>query len=278
MNLVEKIIVSSEMLRHYRSKPKKVGLRLSLTVILNDDAAYCIPCTDDGVNHDWSSVLVGLPSRKGHYYDGAKSSWRDCEKHGKNANWLTNIKAVFWIPAEDDRPSMILSESQAMRQIVAKAPENAKREWDDKLTLEQIFSQRIQSVLDAAQEQKRANDIAKQANLLVTHITTTARHQAKINTDFDAKLAALKADFEAEQEACLAHYVEHSLQTDCDEDDETEWHPRAIELAGQKSDEHLPPAIPSFMGRGMGSQVVKIEDVFPQETPQESEEKTEKVA
>jgi hypothetical protein len=277
MNLVKKIDIHSEMLRHYRSTPKKVGLRLNLTIILTDDAAFCTRCMAgdaNDVSHDWSPVLTGMPYRKKTYYDGAKTSWRECETHGTQADWMTNIVGKFWIPAEDDRPSLIVSESKAMSLIAAKAPENAERTWNDKLRLEQIFSQRIQSVLDAAQEQKKASDIAQQANQLITHITTTARQQAKTNTDFDAKLAALKAEFEAEQEACLVQYVEHNLLNDCEEDADTEWHPRAIELAGAKADECLSPAIRPFKGRGMGSQAVKIGDVFPPETPQETEEKT----
>lgn len=270
MSLVKKIVVNSEQYRRYRSTPKKVGLELNLCIILQDDASFCTSCVPYEIKHDWSRVLEGLPFRVKHYTDGAQTRWADCEKqHGNNASVLSSVTARFWLAAEDDKPSKTLSESAAMRKIVNQAQENQGKPWDERLSLEEIFSARIQAVLDDAQQQQKALHIAKQANSLIAYATKTAREQAKSNTDFDAKLAALKAEFEAEQEACLAAFIRDELADECAED-ETDWHPRAIELATERADECLDPAIRSFMGRDRTCGKVKMADVFPEVTAEET--------
>jgi len=272
--LVERINVSSAVMRHYRSTPKMVGLELNLTLILTDEAAYCCRCQDD-VSYDWKSALEGLPFRRDPYYDGANTSYQDgCETHG-NCSWVTNLRAHYWLAADDDKPSNTLSESNAMRMIANRAPENEGKGYQDRLTLEEIYSLRIQAVLDQAKREVEASNIAKQANSLIAHVTKQVREQAMSNTGFEAKLETLKAEFVAEQEACLAAYLQDQLQADCDEPSKTEWHPRAIQLASERADECLEPAIRSFLGRGMDSNIVKAADVFPEETV---EEETEKVA
>ena len=158
MNMVKEISISSERLRHYRSDPKRVGLDLRLTIILSDDAAYCTSCIANDVSHDWSTVLKETPYRVKDWSDGAQTSFRACEKHGSYVRWMSNVVGKFWLAAEDDKPSKIISESQALRLITNKAPENKGKDWNERLTLEQIFSARIQSVLDAAQEEVEASE------------------------------------------------------------------------------------------------------------------------
>ena len=132
--------------------------------------------------------------------------------------------------------------------------------------------QRIQAVLDKAKQKVEADHIARQANRLCTHAASVVRERAMDSTEFEAKLKALKAEFEDAQKMFLTKYLETELQEDCG-GGKTEWHPRAIELAQERADECLAPAIRSFLSHGSDSSIVKMEDVFPAETAKEESEK-----
>jgi len=260
--------ISSEAVRQRGGKytTRKYGLKLSVSVMLGEEHEYCTRCQDQSrTSFQMSGAAEDLPFSAKTHRNGISLWTKGYQEKCETCGWDSVVQAVtfrFWLPS--DRPSETFSESQAMKMIAKRSPENAERgyshEQERPLALEAILEGRILAQFAALDKDIIRANAARQACRLASHYAADARKQAKESCNWESRLAALCAEVEAEQQRVLASELE-GLQAACDKHEE-EWHPEAIRLATERAASLLRSAMPSGFPRGLGrEEPVKAEEV-----------------
>lgn len=236
---------------------KRYGLELSVAVSLStplpDDSKVSLGniISEKGENGRYRpSLPYARPNHRGFH---VHQNWVD----GKRV--VTGCTLSFWIPA--DRPSDIPGEHRAIQLIEIAARENEDRKYGERFSLEEILVARISAEIERAANEENSVHVAEQASHLGSWLAKQADKQAREALGWEQKLAALRAELEAEQAVQLEKLLE-TFDAKIEQDD-NQWEPRAVELAKQKAPEALKnhDAFPGFRMIGNHEPLVKPEEV-----------------
>lgn len=234
---------------------KEYGLILNVQMTLGD-LKVCKGCIPYNVRYNILDCVQGLPYIPARFHRYPGWEWEMCKtgEHKNVTEHYTGLTIQFYIKA--DRPSEIPSESEAMRRVAAKCPENEGRTL--RLSLEQILRDRIIANLAALDADIEKYNVASQANNIIEYVTREADKKAQQLVRYKERIEQIQELLKEAQTETLKKELE---AIDSKFPVSGGFSPRALELARERAAAHLPNPNVSLRFMQSDNPAVKKEDV-----------------
>lgn len=272
--------VQSQRIDRRRNREYRLELELFFSF---GDKSYCSRCLEQnhpGLHFRLDDVTQGLPYlSSGRYSTSTSTSYsEECEKCKWTRNIVQGLSIKFHLPA--DRPSDILSESQAQKRIASGSPENKDRGYSSKkerpLTLEQILTARVEQRFGEWQREMERSRIAQQGCRIAAWLAEQADKEAREEISFTERLEALKAELKQAQARRMNAFCTEGKLAEALEKNGEEWAQQAIGLGIIAALKLLPAPISSPFDNPDHRDVIKPGDVRLPGDPEPEENITEK--